>query len=110
MIVRCAVFEGTVNPADRAAFDAHVEGTVLPILAAFPNIRSARILRAIAVEDSGPPVYQMFELLFDTEEDMRAALASANRARSRAAVAQVMPLFKGRIYHVNYRTSEQAGS
>jgi uncharacterized protein (TIGR02118 family) len=110
MYVRCAVFEGTVDAMDRAAFDAHIEARVLPILAAFPKIRSARVLRAAAVEDDGPPIYQVFELVFDSEADMTAALASPNRIRSRAAVAQIMPLFKGRIYHVNFRASERAGS
>ena len=109
MHVRCAVFEGTVDPADRAAFDAHIEETVLPILASFPKIRSARVLRAQSVEDEGPAIYQVFELQFDSAGDMAAALASPNRARSRAAVARVMPLFKGRIYHVNHRLSERPG-
>ncbi len=109
MHVRCAIFEGTVAPANRAAFDAHVEQKVLPILAAFPRIRSARVLRAQSVEDGGPPIYQVFELQFDDAEDLAAALASPNRARSRAALGEVMALFEGRVYHVNHRLSERAG-
>ena len=109
MYVRCAVFEGEVAPSDQKNFDAHVAEKVLPILAAFPKIRSARVLRAQSVEDDGPPIYQVFELQFDDEADMRAALASPNRARSRAAVAEVMGLFKGRVYHVNHRLSARPG-
>jgi uncharacterized protein (TIGR02118 family) len=110
MQVRCAVFEGTVDPADRPAFDAYIDGTVLPILASFPKIRSARVLRAESVEDDGPPIYQMFELQFDSAADLANALASPNRARSRAALAEVMPRFKGRIFHVNYRLTERTGT
>jgi uncharacterized protein (TIGR02118 family) len=109
MHVRCAVFEGSVDPADRERFDRHIREQVLPILAAFPKIRSARVLRAHSVEDGGPAVYQIFELQFDNAADVAAALASPNRARAKAAVGEVMELFKGRVYHVNSELNERRG-
>ena len=107
MHVRVAIFEGTVEAKDRPRFDAHVRDTVLPIIAGFPKIRSARCLKVAAVEDGGPPVYQIFELAFDNAEDCLAALASPGRAQSRAALAEIMPLFKGRIYHINLNLTER---
>ena len=95
MRVRCAIFEGTV------------EEKVLPILSSFPRIRSARVLRTRSVEDNGPPVYQVFELQFDSEADVAEALASPNRAKSRAALAEIMPLFRGRVYHLNLSLSQR---
>ena len=107
MHVRCAIFEGTVAEKDQKTFDAFIADKVLPILASFPKIRAARVLRAKSVEDNGPPVYQVFELQFDSAEDVAAALASPNRAKSRTALAEIMPLFKGRIYHINLVLNER---
>ena len=109
MHVRVAIFEGTVEAKDQPRFDAVVRDTVLPIIAGFPKIRSVRCLKIASVEDNGPPVYQIFELLFDSAEDCNAALASPNRAQSRAALAEIMPLFKGRIYHLMTGATERKG-
>jgi hypothetical protein len=109
MHVRAGIFEGTVDPKDQPAFDAFIQEKVLPILTSFPKIRQARVLRSKSVEDDGPPIYQVFEMQFDTAEDCAAALASPTRARSRAALAEVMPMFKGRIYHIMYALTEKPG-
>ena len=107
MHVRCAIFEGTVAEADQPKFDACIKDKVMPIILGFPKIRAMRVLRARSVEDDGPPVYQIFELQFDTAEDAAAALATPKRAESRAALAEIMPLFKGRIYHINLNLNER---
>ncbi len=107
MHVRCAIFEGTVAETDQKRFDAFIQERVVPIIASFPKIRAMRVLRTKSVEDNGPPVYQIFELEFDIAEDAAAALATPKRAESRAALAEIMPLFKGRIYHINLALSER---
>lgn len=107
MHVRCAIFEGVVAEADQPKFDAFIRDRVVPIISGFPKIRAMRVLRTKSVEDNGPPVYQIFELQFDTAEDAAAALATPKRAESRAALAEIMPLFKGRIYHLNLNLTER---
>jgi hypothetical protein len=104
MRVRCAIFEGTVDgrtrrPSTFIADKVRRSGGL-------SKIRAAQVLRK-SVEDNGPPVCQVFELQFDSAEDIAAALASPNRAKSRAALAEIMPLFKGRIYHVNLVLNER---
>jgi len=107
MHVRCAIFEGVVAEADQPKFDAFIQERVVPIISGFPKIRVMRVLRTKSVEDNGPPVYQIFELQFDSAEDAAAALATPKRAESRAALAEIMPLFKGRIYHINLNLTER---
>jgi hypothetical protein len=41
-----------------------------------------------------------FDLYFHTLEDMHTALASPVRQAVRSELAQVMPRFEGRVYHV----------
>jgi len=107
MHVRCAIFEGTVAEADQPRFDAVIRDKVVPIILSFPKIRGMRVLRTKSIEDNGPPVYQIFELQFDSAEDAAVALATPKRGESRAALAEIMPLFTGRIYHLNLNLTER---
>lgn len=100
MIVRSAYLEGTVAEKDRAEFDRRMNTTVLGAIRTYPRIRDVR-LRRIAEADAGaPPVYMIFDLYFDSLDDMNAALASQTRQQVRDRIAEAMGLFKGRVYHL----------
>ncbi len=59
------------------------------------------IIRSAILEGEGAPaIYMQFDLLFDSLEDMRFALASETRQTVRAEIAKAMGMFKGRVYHV----------
>ena len=100
MIIRSAVLEGTVAEADRAQFDAHMATTVLAAIARYPGIREVRLRRPVEAEAGAPPVYMVFDLVFETLADMHAALASPIRQEVRGRIAEVMKLFAGRVYHL----------
>jgi hypothetical protein len=46
------------------------------------------------------PIYMVFGLMFDSLDDMHAALASPTRQAVRETIAAAMPAFQGRVYHV----------
>jgi uncharacterized protein (TIGR02118 family) len=100
MIIRSAVFEGTVAEGERARFDAHMESAVLKTVARYPGIRQVKLRRAVETEAGAPPIYMIFDLYFDTLADMHAALASPVRQEVRAQNAVVMAAFTGRIFHL----------
>ncbi len=100
MIVRSAVLEGSVDDADRAAFDTYMEQTALAAIARYPGLREVRLRRPAESEAGAPAVYMCFDLYFDDLAAMHAALATPVRAEVRAALGQMMPLFKGRVYHL----------
>ncbi len=100
MIVRSAYLEGTVALADRAEFDAHMNGPVMTAIASYPGLREVR-LRTLAQADEGAPqIYMVFDLYFNSLQDMDAALASATRQAVRQTISQGMRLFQGRVYHL----------
>ena len=104
MYVRCAYFVGTVAPEHQAEFDRVYEERAMPLIAKFPNIRMARLLRGDWHEEGAPPVYQVIELTFDSKEDLETALASEARHANLRMLKEsgVESYLDGSIFHINY--------
>jgi uncharacterized protein (TIGR02118 family) len=100
MITRSAVLEGTVPEPARAAFDHHMQTTVLQAIARYPGLQQVRLRRPAETEADAPRVYMVFDLEFDSLADMHTALASPTRQEVRSVLAQAMSGFEGRVYHL----------
>ena len=103
MIIRSAMLEGDVAEADRPAFDRQMEVTVLQAIATYPGLREVRLRKPAEAEAGAPAIYVQFDLYFDDLAAMHAALASPVRHQVRETIAAVMPMFKGRVYHLVMR-------
>ena len=99
MIIRSAYLDGTVNESDRIAFDAHMSGPVLEAISTYLGIRDVRLRRLVRGEEGAPNLLMVFDLYFDSLEDMDAALASPTRQAVRSIIAQGMSMFHGRVFH-----------
>jgi hypothetical protein len=102
MHIRCAYFEGTVAPENRARFDGFMDDEIMPRLTRMPKVRAVRLLRGEAFQDGAPGIYQTIEQEYDSLADIEAALASEVRREMREKLAEVMGLFEGRIWHINH--------
>ena len=69
-------------PDDREAFDAHYRDVHSPIVARYPNLREVRVTRPRGVGGRPSPFHLMAEMMFDTADDLDAALASDAGAES----------------------------
>jgi hypothetical protein len=103
MIVRTACFEGTVKPEDIDRFDAFVVDEVVPLMKRFPGVRSVRVLRAVSIEDDGPLLHMTFESSYDSVEAMERAFVDPVRQALKARIAEIWPLFHGRLFHVTQK-------
>ena len=83
-----------------------MEGTVLQAIATYPGLREVRLRKPAEAEPGAPAVYVQFDLYFDDLPAMHAALASPVRQEVRETIAAVMPLFKGRVYHLVMQEGE----
>jgi uncharacterized protein (TIGR02118 family) len=63
-------------PTDPEAFDAHYRDVHVPILNRYPNLREVKLSSPEGVAGQPAPFYLMAEMVFDTDEDLGAALAS----------------------------------
>jgi hypothetical protein len=100
LIIRTAVLEGSVAEADRALFDRQMAQDVLQAIATYPGLQQVRLRRPAETEAGAPAIYVQFDLYFATLDAMHTALASDVRMKVRETIAAVMPLFKGRVYHL----------
>jgi len=99
MIVRSAFMEGTVADADRAHFDQQLAGPVLEAIGTYPGLQAVKLRHLVQADTGSPPVYAVFDLYFADLAAMDAALATPTRQAVRARIADVMTLFRGRVYH-----------
>lgn len=105
MWVRCAYFVGTVAPENQEKFNTAVDTKARDKISSFPGLKGLRILRGRWREDGAPNVYQVIELTFDSEEGIAGALASKERAENLEIMGEIMPMFEGSVYHINYEVS-----
>ena len=100
MIVRTAYLEGEVRPEEIEHFDAFITTEVVPIMKRFPGVRSVRVMRAMTIEDGGPSLHMTFESAYDSIEAMNHAFTFPVRQELKTKMIQIMPLFKGRLFHI----------
>ena len=101
MFVRCAFFIGDVNPSNRDKFDRCVIEEVAPQVAKFPGCREVRVLCGREYQDGAQDFYMVVEHYYDSLEDIHNAIASENRDRVWHHLNKVLPLFEGRVTHMN---------
>lgn len=65
------------EPTNPEGFESHYERHHMPLVRAWPHIRTIRMSRFSGdMEGNPPPVSLMVEILFDDEESLRRALRS----------------------------------
>jgi hypothetical protein len=104
MYLRCAYFEGRVAATDRDRFESVVREHIAPQMLRFPGIRSLRLLWGREQETPDRNIYLVVEHGYDSIEDIQIAITSDVRAGMQSALDELITLFDGRIYHVNYET------
>jgi uncharacterized protein (TIGR02118 family) len=63
-------------PADPEAFDTHYRDVHAPIIRRYPSLRELRLSSPKGVAGQAAPYYLMAEMVFDSDEDLEAALTS----------------------------------
>jgi uncharacterized protein (TIGR02118 family) len=65
-------------PEDSAAFDQHYANTHVPLVHKIPNLRRFEAGKILGTPDGAPaPFYYLAELLFDSMDELQAAMGSA---------------------------------
>ncbi|WP_050460928.1 hypothetical protein [Herbaspirillum autotrophicum] len=103
MYTRNAFFLGRPVAGTEDKFIAGLEvGTAA--YAKLPGVRSARLEFPLEIDAGGPEIFATIRMVFDSSEDIAQALASPQRQAVRATFAEnVMPMFEGKVVHVNSR-------
>ncbi|MCA8879563.1 MAG: hypothetical protein KDA73_06280 [Rhodobacteraceae bacterium] len=99
MIVRQALFEGSIHPGREDDFRAYVETALLPLWRRFPGVREVRVLHEVARDDGLPQVVMILSMVFEDADALQAALDSSVRYDSREVTKGLLAMFDGRVRH-----------
>jgi uncharacterized protein (TIGR02118 family) len=99
MIIRQALFEGTIHPGSEEAFRQYVAEKLMPMWRQFPGVKEVRVLYALERDDGAPPYAMVLSTMYEDREALAAALDSPVRYESREVTKGLLAMFDGRIHH-----------
>lgn len=82
MLIRMAIFRGTIPAKNKTAFTKHLTTKMLPLIRDFPRISSVEALIPTSSDPSLADVQLILEMRYRDEAAMTAALASPQRAQN----------------------------
>jgi hypothetical protein len=100
MIIRTAMFVGTVESARQAEFDRAVQQEALPALRALPGVIAVEVLKTLEQEDGLPAIYQTYHLQFSDRAAMEIMFESDERLAVHQVMSRILPWFQGQIVHL----------
>ncbi|MEM1076331.1 MAG: hypothetical protein AAF665_01850 [Pseudomonadota bacterium] len=108
MIVRFALFHGTLDDADRSDFDQHLRTRMLPLISAFPGLQSLRVLVPSEGDGRLAGAVLALEMTYQNRAAMEAALASPERARNAEETKALLAILKEpEVSHSVFEVNEQ---
>jgi hypothetical protein len=99
MLMRCAFFKGTIKPGMESRFNRQVEERLVPLWTRFPGAKDVRIIRQLHSDVNDPAIPLAIAMLFDSQQDIDAALASPVRRESQVESRVLLDLFDGTVFH-----------
>jgi hypothetical protein len=106
MIVRYALFEGTIHEGREAEFRQFVKDRLVPLWTQFPRATEVRVMDGLE-RDEGAPVYAI--ALSISYPDMAAvseALKAPVRFESREVTGELLKMFTGKVHHHIFNSNE----
>ena len=99
MIIRYALFEGTIHEGRETEFRAFVKEKLVPLWTQFPGAEEVRVLDGVD-RDEGAPQYAMaLAIRYPDMAAVETALKSPFRAESREVTGELLKMFTGRVHH-----------
>jgi hypothetical protein len=99
MIIRYALFEGTIHEGREAEFRTFVKERLVPLWTQFPGAEEVRVLDGLD-RDEGAPTYAMaLAIRYPDMAAVEKALQSPVRFESREVTGEVLKMFTGRVHH-----------
>lgn len=99
MIIRYAIFEGTVHEGREAAFKSYVHEKLVPLWRQFPGARDLQVYFGVDRDEGAPEYALVMGIRYDNVDAVAKALESDVRYESRRVTAGLLEMFTGRIHH-----------
>jgi len=105
MLIRCAFFEGKVNPGCHEAFALFVKERLVPLWTQFPGAEEVRVLRQTESDTENPHYAMVLAIRYPDVAALEKAMESDVRAQSRAETGELVKMFEGRIFHTVFEAA-----
>jgi hypothetical protein len=106
MIIRYALFEGTIHEGREAEFRAFVKERLVPLWTRFPGAEEVRVLDGLD-RDEGAPVYAMaLAIRYPDMKAVEAVMQAPVRFESREVTGELLKMFTGKVHHHVFDASE----
>ncbi|WP_306259064.1 hypothetical protein [Pararhizobium sp. IMCC21322] len=100
MIVRFAVFEGTVHAGNAQNFRNAILERVVPRWKAMPNVQTVSVNFEVGRDDGAPQYPMIVAISYPDRDAMEDALASVEREQTKFEADKVMAdFFVGTLHH-----------
>ena len=99
MIIRYALFEGTIHAGKEEAFRSFVRERLVPLWTQFPGAREVRVLDGLSRDDGAPHYAMALAIVYDDLAAVQVALESPVRFESRDVTGDLLAMFDGRVHH-----------
>lgn len=99
MIIRQALFEGSIHAGKEDAFKAYITENLMPMWLNFPGVREVRVLYNIERDEGAPLLAMVLSTLYDSRQALAAALESPVRFESREMTKGLLEMFDGHVHH-----------
>jgi hypothetical protein len=106
MIIRYALFEGTIHEGLEADFRAFVKERLVPLWTRFPGAEEVRVLDGLDRDDGAPAYAMALAIRYPDMAAVETALQSPVRFESREVTAELLTMFTGKVHHHVFEAGE----
>ena len=99
MIIRYALFEGTIHDGREAAFRQFVRDRLVPLWTRFPGATAVSVQFGTERDEAAPTYAMALAISYPDMESCNRALQSDVRMESRKVTGELLEMFTGRVHH-----------
>ena len=106
MLIRCAFFKGTILQEYEESFHTHWQENLVPLWSAFPHLIELRVMREVESDNSENPFPLVMAMKFNSKEDIKEALNSPTRWKSKEVSKKLLGMLNGSVIHTVFDTKQ----
>lgn len=106
MIIRYALFEGTIHEGREADFRTFVRDRLVPLWTRFPGAEEVRVQHGLERDEGAPHYAMVLAIRYPDMAAVQRALSSDVRSTSREVTGELLKMFEGRVHHHVFEVDE----
>lgn len=106
MFVRCVFFKGKIIPGMEETFHIYWRENLVPLWSAFPHLLEFRVMSEVESDDPESPFPLLTIMRFASRDDIKKAIDSPARWKSKEASKKLLGMFDGEVIHTVFAANQ----